>query len=138
MEKFMVAFVFLIAFLSPGLAQTQIDAATRQDGADLMQLPGARRRIPLIDSAMVGQFAAGFGARYPQPHANAKAAEVQQPATEAAERFQQLLKAIPSEELLAAVIPIYQRYFIHSDVKAINEFCTTPTGQKLLRIGTPR
>jgi hypothetical protein len=50
-----------------------------------------------------------------------------------AARFQQLLKAIPSEELLDAMIPVYQRYFTHSDIKAIHEFYGTPTGQKLLK-----
>jgi hypothetical protein len=43
------------------------------------------------------------------------------------------LKAIPSEELLDAMIPVYQRYFTHSDIKAINEFYGTPAGQKRLK-----
>lgn len=57
----------------------------------------------------------------------------QQAATEATERLQQLLKAIPSAELLDAIIPVYQKYFTHCDIKAINEFYGTPTGQKLLK-----
>ena len=133
MKNLMAVFVFLITSLSPGFAQIPIDAATRQDVEDLMQLTGARERIPLIYSAMAGQFAAGFAARYQQQHSNANPAEVQKAATEAAERFQQLSKAIPSEELLGAMIPVYQRYFTHSDIKAINEFYATPTGQKLLK-----
>lgn len=133
MKKLMVVFVFLIASVSPGFAQTQIDAATRQDVEDLIELTGARERIPLIYSAMAGQLATGFAARYQQQHPNANPAEVQKAATAAAERFQQLLKAIPSEELLDAMIPVYQRYFTHSDIKAINEFYGTPTGQKLLK-----
>jgi hypothetical protein len=31
------------------------------------------------------------------------------------------------------MIPIYQKYLTHSDIKAINEFYGTPTGQKLLK-----
>ncbi|HEX8797536.1 MAG TPA: DUF2059 domain-containing protein [Terriglobales bacterium] len=133
MKKLMVVFVFLIASVSPGFAQTQIDAATRQDVEDLIELTGARERIPLIYSAMAGKLATGFAARYPQQHPKANPAEVQKAATAAAERFQQLLKAIPSEELLDAMIPVYQRYFTHSDIKAINEFYGTPTAQKLLQ-----
>jgi len=103
----MVVFVFLIASLSPGFAQTQIEAATRPDIEDWMLLIGARERIPLLYSRMAGQFAAGVAARHQQrlPHANP--AEVQRAATEAAERFQPRLKAIPSEELLDAMIPVY-------------------------------
>jgi hypothetical protein len=82
---------------------------------------------------MAGQFAAGFAAGYQQRHPNANPAEVQKAATEAAEQFQQRLKAIPSEELLDAMIPVDQRYFTHSDIKAINEFYEAPTGQKLLK-----
>ena len=133
MKKLMVVFVFLIASVSPGFAQTQIDAAARQDVEDLMQLTGARERIPLIYFAMAGQLARGFAARYQRQHPNANPAEVQKAATAAAERFQQLLKAIPNEELLDAMIPVYQRYFTRSDIKAINEFYGTPTGQKLLK-----
>ncbi|HEX8894046.1 MAG TPA: DUF2059 domain-containing protein [Terriglobales bacterium] len=133
MKRSMVVFVFLIASVSPGFAQTQIDAATRQDVEDLIELTGARERIPLIYSAMAGQLATGFAARFRQQHPNANLAEVQKAATAVAERFQQLLKAIPSEELLDTMIPVYQRYFTHSDIKAINEFYGTPTGQKLLK-----
>ena len=109
MKRLMAVFVFLITSLSPGFAQIPIDAPTRQDVEDLMQLTGARERIPLIYSAMAGQFAAGFAARYQQQHSNANPAEVQKAATEAAELSQQLSKAIPSEELLGAMIPGYQR-----------------------------
>ena len=128
----MVVFVFLLASVSPGFAQTQIDAATRQDVEGLMQLSGARERIPLIYSAMAGQFAAGFAARYQRQHPDAPA-EFQNAATEAAERFQQRLAAIPSQEWLNAMIPLYQRYFALSDIKASNEFYGTPTGQKRLK-----
>jgi len=53
MKKLMVVFAFLIASLSPGFAQNQIDAATRQDVADLMELTGARERIPNANPAEV-------------------------------------------------------------------------------------
>ena len=95
MKKLMVVFAFLIASLSPGFAQNQIDAATRQDVADLMELTGARERIPNIDSAMAGQFAAGFAARHQQRHPNANPAEVQKAATEAAERFPTAVESNP-------------------------------------------
>jgi hypothetical protein len=44
-----------------------------------------------------------------------------------------MLKAIPTDELLDAMIPVYQNYLNHSDIKAINEFYASPTGQKLLK-----
>jgi hypothetical protein len=127
----MVVFVFLIASLSPGFAQTQIDAATRQDVEDLMRLTGAREPIPLIYSAMAGQFAPGFAARYQPQHPNAgggsKGSHPGDRATPTA------VERIPGDELLAAMIPVSQRYFTHSDSKAIKDSMAHPPDQKLLK-----
>jgi hypothetical protein len=133
MRKTIVPFFLLIASLSPGLAQTRIDAATKQDVEDLMQLTAVRDRRPLIYSAMASQLASGFADRYQQAHPNASPVEVQRAAADATERVQQMLKAIPADELLDAMIPVYQDYRNHSDIKAINEFYASPTGQKLLK-----
>jgi hypothetical protein len=124
---------FLLASCSLGFAQAQIDAASKQDVEDMMQLTGVRDRTQLIYSAMASQFASGFADRYRQQHPNADPAEVQKAATDATERIQQTLKAIPTDELLDAMVPVYQKYLTHSDIKAINEFYGSPTGQKLLR-----
>ena len=133
MRRTLVPFFLLIASFSPGFAQTQIDAATRQDVEDLMQLTGAHDRMALIYSAMTSQFASGFADRYRQQHPNANPAEVQKAATDVAEQMQQMLKAIPTDEVLDAMIPVYQKYLTHSDIKAIIEFDRSPTGQKLLK-----
>jgi hypothetical protein len=77
--------------------------------------------------------ASGFADRYQQAHPNASPVEVQRAAADATERVQQMLKAIPTDELLDAMIPVYQNYLNHSDIKAINEFYASPTGQKLLK-----
>ena len=136
MRKAIVPCLLLIASCSLGFAQTQIDAATKQDVEDMMQLTGARERMPLIYSAMANQFASGFADRYRQQHPNANPAEVQKAAADATERMQTMLKAIPTDELLDAMVPIYQKYLTHSDIKAINEFYGSPTGQKLLKDST--
>jgi len=135
MRKTIVPFFLLLASVSPGLAQTQIDAATKQDVEDLMQLTGVRDRMRLIYSAMASQFASGFADRYQQAHPNLSPAEVQRAVADATERVQQMLKAIPTDELLDAMIPVYQNYLNHSDIKAINdnEFYRSGTGQKLLQ-----
>lgn len=133
MKKTIVPLILLIASFSPGFAQTQMDAATKQDVQDMMQLTGQRDRLQLIYSEMASQFASEFAARYQQQHPNANPAEVQKAATEATERIQQMFKAIPTDEMLDAMIPVYQKYLTHSDIKAINEFYGSPTGQKLLQ-----
>ena len=133
MRKAIVACVLLVASFSPGFAQTQIDAATKQDVEDMMQLTGVRDRVQLMYSAMANQLASDFADRYRQQHPDASLAEVQKAATDATERFQVILKAIPTDDLLDAMVPVYQKYLTHSDIKAINEFYGSPTGQKLLK-----
>ena len=134
MRKTLVPFFLLITSLSPGFAQAQIDAATKQDVEDMMQIRGERDQIPLIYSALTSQFVSAFADRYRQQHPNANPTEVQNAATAATEQVQQLLlKAIPTDELLNAMIPVYQKYLTHSDIKTINEFFGTPTGQKLVK-----
>jgi hypothetical protein len=133
MRKAIVPCLLLIASCSLGFAQAQIDAASKQDVEDMMQLTGARDRMPLIYSAMASQLASDFADRYRQQHPNANPAEVQKATADATERIQAMLKAIPTDELLDAMIPVYQKYFTHSDIKAINEFYESPTGQKMLK-----
>lgn len=43
------------------------------------------------------------------------------------------LKAFPWDEMLQAMVPVYQKHFTRSDVNALIAFYTTPTGQKILR-----
>lgn len=133
MRNAIALFVILITSFSPAIAQTQIDAATKQDVEDMMQLTGVRDRMQTIYSAMAGQFASSFAERYQQQHPNANPAEAQRVTTAATERAQQIFKAMPTDELIDAMIPVYQKYLTHSDIKAINEFYASPTGQKLLQ-----
>ena len=63
-----------------------------------MQLTGTRNRIPILFSAMASQLASNFANRYRQEHPNANPTEVQKAATDATERFQAILKAIPTDE----------------------------------------
>jgi hypothetical protein len=128
--------IFLFASLSPAAAQTQIDAATRQDVVDMMQLTGVRDRMQSIYSAMASQVASAAAEHYGQQHPDADPAQLQKVATAAADRAQQTFKAMPTDELLDAMIPVYQKYLTHSDVRAVTDFYSSPTGQKLLKDST--
>jgi len=125
--------VMLIAPFSPAIAQTQIDAATKQDVEDMLQLTGVRDQMQTVSSAMASQMASLAADRYKLQHPNGDPAAVQKAAMAAAESTQQALQAMPTDELIDTMIPVYQKYLTHSDIKAMNEFYATPTGQKLLK-----
>jgi len=125
--------IVLIACISPTTAQNQSDAATRQDIEELIQLTGARDQMNTISADMASQMASVAVERYKLQHPDADAAELQNVATDASERVQQALKSIPADEVVGILIPVYQKYLTHSDIKAMKEFYATPTGQKLLK-----
>ena len=45
----------------------------------------------------------------------------------------ELLKGMPIDGMLDDMIPVYQKHLSRSDVNAMVEFYSTPTGQKILR-----
>jgi hypothetical protein len=48
-------------------------------------------------------------------------------------RTDELLKSLPLEEMLQAMIPVYQKHWTKGDVDNMIAFYATPTGQKLLK-----
>lgn len=44
-----------------------------------------------------------------------------------------MLKDMPIDEMLDAIIPVYQKHFTKGDIDALVAFYSTPTGQKLIR-----
>ena len=44
-----------------------------------------------------------------------------------------MLKTFPVDEMLDAMIPVYQKHWTKGDVEAMVAFYSTPTGQKILR-----
>jgi len=43
------------------------------------------------------------------------------------------MKAFPWEEMLQAMVPVYQKHFTRGDVDALVAFYSSPTGRKMLR-----
>ena len=43
-----------------------------------------------------------------------------------------LIKGMPSDEIVQAMIPAYQKHFTKSDIGAMNAFYSSPLGQKVL------
>jgi hypothetical protein len=43
-----------------------------------------------------------------------------------------LIKGMPADEIIQAMIPAYQNHFSKSDIEAMNAFYSSPVGQKVL------
>jgi len=46
---------------------------------------------------------------------------------------EKLFQGMPIDEMIDAMVPIYQRHLSHEDIEAILAFYSSPVGQKLLR-----
>jgi len=46
--------------------------------------------------------------------------------------MQDLIKGMPADEIVEAMIPAYQKHFTHGDIEAMNTFYSSPAGQKVL------
>jgi hypothetical protein len=44
-----------------------------------------------------------------------------------------MMKDMPFDEMMQAMVPTYQKHFTKGDIDALVAFYTSPTGQKLLR-----
>jgi uncharacterized protein len=47
--------------------------------------------------------------------------------------MEDLIKGMPADEIVQAMIPAYQRHFTKSDLEAMNAFYSSPVGQKVLQ-----
>ncbi|HVB85437.1 MAG TPA: DUF2059 domain-containing protein [Candidatus Dormibacteraeota bacterium] len=46
--------------------------------------------------------------------------------------YDAMLQKLPTEEILQAMVPVYQKYLTKDDVNSLIAFYSTPTGQKVL------
>ena len=44
-----------------------------------------------------------------------------------------MLNTMPFDEMLQAMVPVYQKHFTHGDLEQLTAFYATPVGQKILR-----
>ena len=47
-------------------------------------------------------------------------------------KMDDLIKNMPTDEIVQAMVPAYQKHFTHGDIEAMNAFYSSPVGQKVL------
>jgi len=129
-SKFSVLAVMPLIFASAGYAQGAADApATKEQVAKLLEVTQAKQRlVQYFDSAKV-QARLGAEQGFKQYVANATPEQLKKADNIADELFQ----GWPIDEMVDAMIPIYQKHLSQSDLDAILTFYASPGGQKLLK-----
>ena len=132
--KHAIAVLALCFFsFSPALAQQQLDAATKEDVQQFLEVTGARRNLQALWDNMAQQTASMAAESYQRSHPNASPLEIRKAAELAGESIQKTAKVLPIDELLDVMVPVYQRHLTHSDIRNIIEYYSSPTGQKVIK-----
>jgi len=133
MKNFLLSFVILLLGCTPALCQQQLDAATKEDVEELLTLTGARARVQQMWTAMAQQAATTAADAYRLKHPDATPLELRRIAEGTGQYMHDALNTLSIDELLDAIVPIYQRHFTHADVRTVIDFYSSPTGQKFLK-----
>lgn len=127
-----VATILIALFALPLLGQ-QSQPATKQDVEQLLTLTGAKARVRQIWAQMGQQMAMTAAQSYRLKHPDATPSQLYKVSQIAGKSFQSGISVLSVDEMMAVIIPVYQRHLTHEDVQAIIAFYHTPVGQKYLK-----
>ena len=133
MKKTLVAVVLVLFSCAPAFSQQQLDAATKEDVEQFMQLMGMRERIQQMWAAMAQQAATTAADSYRHQHPDANPLELRKVAESAGQYMQEAVRAFSVDEMLDAIVPVYQQHLTHADLVTIMDFYKSPTGQKFIK-----
>lgn len=134
MKKPFILAALLFLGCIPLFSQQQLDAATKEDVAQLMELAGTRALIQQMWARMAQQSAVTAADAYQQKHPDATPLQLREIAESTGRYMQDVTTKIFSvDEILDVIVPIYQRHLTHADVQSIIEFYSSSAGRKMLK-----
>jgi uncharacterized protein len=128
MKRLLIAFAF-VALSLPCIAQNADEPASREDvllymrtmhSHDMMQKVmevQAQSTQKLLEDSFLkdkGQVPPEFKAKFQKAMSD-------------------LMKNMPVDDMMQAMVPAYQKHFTHGDIEAMNAFYSSPVGQKVLQ-----
>ena len=130
MRKALSLIILGVSLAAVALAQgAGAEAASKEDILRFMDLMQLRARMDQLVAGMKQGMKVGAEAGFRQKIAN--------PTPDQLEAIDKLVNSawqdFPLDELIDAIVPIYQRHLTKADVGAIVAFYSSPVGQKLLR-----
>jgi uncharacterized protein len=129
-KRFLIALILCAGFSWTGLAQTSdSDPATKDDvilylrtmrSHDMFQKM-MEVQSQSMQKLMYDQILQDKGEIPPDYQAHMKKA------------MENLVKGMPTDDIVEAMIPAYQKHFTRGDIQAMNAFYSSPVGQKVLQ-----
>lgn len=132
MRKMVLVALVIFAGCFQALCQQQLDAATKEDVEQLLDVMGARKSVQQMWAGMGQQMATTAADAYQQKHPNATPLEIRKVAEFMGRYWQGQMQTFSIDEMMDAIIPVYQRHLTHADVQSIIDFYKSPPGQKFI------
>lgn len=132
MRKLATIFIFVWMFSLAAVAQSATADGTppsKEEVLKFLDILRVKSQLALYFDGVGKQAKLGAeeGFKHKVPNATpAQLAEVDNFA-------QKLFQGMPIDEMVDAMVPIYQKHLTHEDIEAILGFYSSPVGQKLLR-----
>lgn len=133
MKRLVVAAVVVFCSFLPAWCQQGADAATREDVEQMLQVTGSREMMQQVWAGITQQAATIAADNFRHQHPDATPLQQEKAAEAAAEMMKSTLHILSIDEIIQALIPVYQRHLSHSDMQTIIEFYSSPTGQKMVK-----
>lgn len=133
MRKIFLAVFVLLLGCAPAFCQQPLNAATKEDVEELLTITGARERVQMMWAQMGRQAATTAADGYRLKHPDATPLELRKVAEATGQSFQSEMAVLSIDEVIEAVIPIYQQHLTHADVRTIIDFYNSEAGQKYLK-----
>jgi uncharacterized protein len=123
--------IVLVCFVccACGFAQNADDPATKDDVVLLLKTMGSHDTMQRTMEAMLKPMHEMYHEQF------LKDKEKLPPDFEARmnKMLDDMMKNMPFDEMMQAMVPVYQKHFTHGDVQAMNAFYSSPIGQKFLQ-----
>jgi hypothetical protein len=130
MKRFLLAAVFCLAFTSNAFAQDAVSApASKEDVERYLETMHSHDMMHNMIVAMAKPM-------HQMVHDQFVKDKDKLPAdfeTRMNKMMDDMIKDIPLDEMMQAMVPTYQKHFTKGDINALVIFYSSPTGQKLLR-----
>jgi hypothetical protein len=133
MKKLVLPIILCIVFAVPvPCAAQQVSDSDVPDKADVLKfldLMHAKAQMSQVLAGMVKQFRLGAEQGYKSKVPNATPEQL----AKVDHLFDGLFNDFPVDEMLDAIVPIYQKYLTKGELAAATAFYSSPAGQKILK-----
>jgi len=131
MKKLMCsALLFLLAMpICVAQAAGNPEAPDKADVVKFLDLMHAREQMQQVLAGMVKQMKSGAEQGFKQKVPDATPEQL----AKLDKMFDTMFSALPMDEMVDAIIPIYQKHLTKADLAAVTAFYSSPAGQKILK-----